>query len=283
LPTPQLAPRPSLPRPGRALADALALTDHCIERYRARARRSGATVAELRSELADVIARKGVAVKRPPAWFFGGRGATAFYVTVDGQWVLPAQPARLVDGALPARPYVVTTFITRDISEADLAEFTGEELAALIKLPPRVVGAWRQAADDDEQPAEQRLRDAIAATGSAHRDAPAWLRSRKPAPDRFFVSLDDGTLLVVSRTRRDEGHRAPFRATDLLYDDAVRQLAGEELLATVRLEARVVLEYARAVPGVPDDARGDLERRIISEGRVVDELPAWLAGAGRVT
>src|SRR6201999_4419006 len=118
---PMLAPQPDLPRPGQPLADSLSLSDHCVHRYRARAgRTTEMRPGRVRTELARIIAARGVGVERPPAWFFGGRGATVFYVTIDGRWVMPVQHARSLDGIVPAQPYVATTFISQDIVDADL-------------------------------------------------------------------------------------------------------------------------------------------------------------------
>jgi hypothetical protein len=74
----QLSPRPQLPRRGHPLADALALTDHCVERYRHRAIGDvGAELAFARTEL-RALAKGGVPTLTPPSWFAGGRGATGW-------------------------------------------------------------------------------------------------------------------------------------------------------------------------------------------------------------
>src|SRR5262249_44628890 len=102
--------------------------------------------------------------------------------------------------------------------------------------------------------------------------------------ERFYVTLEDGTTVVVTRARRDEGHRAPFRAIELIHDGALRQLRGDALLEAVILDYPAIKEYRETAAGVPDDARGHLEHRIRTQGALMDEPPEWaveLRGADR--
>lgn len=272
------APQPVLPRPGHPLADAVVLGEHCLERYRLRAGRPAEwRLRTLRRELHELITSRGVAVQRPPSWFFGGLGATLFYITIDGRWLMPVQAARRADGVHPASPYVATTFISKDFADGDLAAFTGEELAALILLPRRIARTWPGAVDADRAP-EDQLRDAIAAGGRAHAEAPAWVRTRRPQRDRFYVTLRDGSTIIVMRARRDEGHGSPFRAVELLHEPTLRGLRGDALLEAVILDYPAIRQYRERVAGVPDDARRPLQQRIRDEGVLADELPAWTGG-----
>jgi hypothetical protein len=100
-----------------------------LERYRARAARPAELLLRrLRNEFRELIATRGIAVERLPSWFRGGAGATVFYITLDGMFLLPVQQVRVKDGAAPWPPYVATTFLSRDIADTDLAELTGEDL-----------------------------------------------------------------------------------------------------------------------------------------------------------
>ncbi len=254
------------------------LSEPCLERYRLHASRPAEwRMRTLRREPRELIASRGAAVQRPPSWFFGGLGATLFYINIDGRWLMPVQAARRTDGVQPASPHVATTFISKAFAAGDLAALTGEELAALILLPRRIARTWPGAVDADRAP-EDQLRDAIAAGGRAHAEAPAWVRTRRPQRDRFYVTLGHGSTIVVMRARRDEGHGSPFRAIELLHEPTLRRLRGEALLETVILDYPAMRQYRERVAGVPDDARRHLQQRIRNEGVLADELPAWTDG-----
>jgi len=111
--------RPSPPPPLRGaqaeLARAIVLSDHVVDRFRERgpapalSAREPATLA-----LRQLIAERGQVRDRPPGWFRGRRAGSAFFVVIDGRYVIPvatARPGQLARRQM--RPYVATTFVAR--------------------------------------------------------------------------------------------------------------------------------------------------------------------------
>lgn len=266
--------RPRLPHAGRELAEAVELSWHCVERFALRANLDAEHDGE--TALRDLVAARGVVREHPPAWYHGRRGATLFYLVLDGRYVIPVQQARLRGSSLPARPYVATTLVSRDITDADIAVMTGEALARLVALPREVLADWAERTDAaNEQDAETSLRDDIAARGRAQLAPPAWLGRRRPGVDVFYVFLGDDLALALKRTHRASGTRARFRAVALLNATSVTGLRGDALVRAIDLDVRAVREYHARVPGVPDDARSHLTARIAGQGRLLPRPPNW--------
>lgn len=250
------------------------LTDHCVRRYKRRAGRDKAMSRQAaREELSELIAARGTPTLKPPLWVFTAGWTTVFWVTIDGRWVLPVEEAALVDGVIPGRPYVATTFIALDLTDADLAEFTREELASLVLLPRRVGQHLAAQRREPRAGCGDQLRRAIADRSRASPTAPVWLHTRRPIEDRFFITVDDCMLIVsaLGETRATVHRSAP---SSCFTRAGLRELRGEELLREVQLEPRAVARYRGGV-GVPDDARARLEQRIVVNGRIFDRLPEW--------
>jgi hypothetical protein len=195
---------PSLPRSsGRALAEAIAFSPHALERFAER----GPREIEQRDELAlrALIAHAGVVLSRPPSWFHGPVADDAVLVGISKRYVVPVVPAAIRDGALPARRWHATTFISRDLGP-DLLTISGEDLSALTMSPRRVVTAW-SAAD---------LRRAVGAHAALRHELRRIQASSAAVTvvaggDELQVALPGGTLVLV-RAGRNEGHGARLRA-----------------------------------------------------------------------
>jgi hypothetical protein len=192
---------------GPALAEAIEFSGHALDRFAQRG--PGAAVDRDEPTLRLLIARQGVVLARPPAWFHGSAPDGGVLVGIAGRFVVPLVRAPIRAGALPSRPWRAVTFVSRELA-ADLARVSGEDLAAPTFLPQRVVGAWA-AHTPGSTAATGELRAALAAIPAG---APAL--STRPASvagrDELHVRLPGGTLVLVRADRR-EGHGARLRAT----------------------------------------------------------------------
>jgi hypothetical protein len=272
--TTSLARRSCLPTAGRELAEAIQLSRHCLGRFALRANPDSQQDAE--AALRDLIAARGVVRERPPAWFHGGRGASLFYIVLDDRYVIPLQQSRLRDGAAPVRPYVATTFVSRDLTDADIAVLAGEGLARLVALPKQVLADWAARTDAaSEQDAETSLREDIAARGRCQLAPPAWLGRRRLDVDAFHVLLGAHLALTLKRTYRRGGAGARYRAVALLDATGITGLRGDALVQAIDLDVRAVREYHACAAGVPDDARSHLTARIAREGGLLPSPPDW--------
>jgi hypothetical protein len=195
---------PTLPRSsGRALAEAIAFSPHALERFAER----GPREIKQRDELAlrVLIAHAGVVLTRPPSWFHGPVADDTVLVGISKRFVVPVVPAAIRDGALPARRWHATTFISRGLG-ADLRTLSGEDLSALTMIPRRVVAAWVAADPGRAVGAHAALRDELRRISAASA-AVAFIAGS----DELQVALPGGTLVLV-RAGRNEGHGARLRA-----------------------------------------------------------------------
>lgn len=223
--------RPS-PRPrssGPALAEAIAFSEHALARF---AQRATDTRQHEETALRSLIARQGMVLAKPPAWFHGDPPPGGFLVGIAGRYVLPVARAPRRGGFAPARAWLATTFISRDLS-ADLATLSGEDIAALTFLPQKVISNWAAHSPGETPATHTALRAALARIPAG---APA-LSSRPAAAagrDELHVTLPAGTLVVI-RAERHERHGDRLRATAWLPTSADPAAAvSHELLGRMR-------------------------------------------------
>ena len=206
------AVRPAPPRrSGPALAEALAFSAHALERFERRA--PGEIVQRNEQALRALIAQQGLVLTGLPAWFHGTVSSRALLVGIAGRFVLPAVPAPVRDGVLPARRWLATTFISRDLG-ADLAELSGEDLSAHTFLPERVVAEWASRGGRLATRPHAALRADLARI-PAGSPALTSLAVSVAGRDELRVALAGGTLVLI-RAARHEGHGARLRATGWL-------------------------------------------------------------------
>ena len=111
--------------------------------------------------LRQLIPRRAVVLKRPPDWWSGRAPDGGFLLGIDGAFVILVSPTGIQNGVASARPWTATSFISLILSPADIAQITGEELAAHIVLPSRVLAPWQPQPDSDEsEDSERSLRGA---------------------------------------------------------------------------------------------------------------------------
>jgi hypothetical protein len=210
------------PRHGSPLADQVRLSYHAVERFRRRAPELAGD--EPRARLAELIAREGAVLSRPPSWFQGGLPSGGFLIGVQGRYVIPVRPVRSPD-VLLARPWRAITFIARELSADDLRELTGEELVALTLITGRVARKWLEhthGSETDGQPpdAVTQLRHELASIPPGG-EALAWVPADIAGRDALHVTFHNGTLVLV-RPRREEQHRVRFRTVAWVPDRSRR-------------------------------------------------------------
>jgi hypothetical protein len=120
------------------------LSDHAIERFSDRGVAMLDGCGDPRQRLSDLIAARGSVKPTPPRWFAGTVPERGFFIVIDDAFVLPVRPAALRGGAIPHQGWVATTFVSRRLSDADLAELDRRELGRMF-LPRRVERLWAAA------------------------------------------------------------------------------------------------------------------------------------------
>jgi hypothetical protein len=166
--------------------------------------------------LRSLVARQGRVLDKPPAWFHPGKAGSEFLIGIAGRYVLPVVRAPMTVHVVPARPWLATTFVARDLG-SDLCYLSGRDLVAITFFPQRVLLEW---ASRQRGVAEHCAPDLLAEVADLPAGSDALTARPAMAAGRaeIHVRVRCGTLVLI-RAARNEGHGARLRATGWVQAD----------------------------------------------------------------